>query len=90
MIRHWFVATLALTMFAVGACAEPPAPAQPPEAISDKGTPFGDLLVPKLAANVTDGAIGVPVHSPVTISAEQGVLGMVNLVNDEGRPVAGE
>ena len=29
--------------------------------ITDKGTPFGDLLVPKLTATVTDKAVGVAV-----------------------------
>lgn len=32
-------------------------PAQP-EVITDKGTPFGDLLVPKLTSSVEDGAVG--------------------------------
>lgn len=42
----------------VGACGGSTPPQQPP-AIVDKGTPFGDLLVPKVQASVTDGAIGV-------------------------------
>lgn len=41
--------------------------------ITDKGTPFGDLLVPKLTASVQDGAVGVSVDSPVTVSADYGV-----------------
>ena len=58
--------------------------------ITDKGTPFGDLLVPKLQASVSDGSIGVPVEWPVTVSAGDGVLGAVSVVNAEGTPVAGQ
>ena len=73
----------------VGACGGS-TPPQQPQAIVDKGTPFGDLLVPKVQASVTDGAIGVPVESPVTVTADAGVLGAVTLVNEQGRVVAGE
>ena len=85
---------LAITMvpavvFGLSACNSNPAP--PPVAvILDKGTPFGDLLVPKLKASVTDGAVGVTVEAPVTVSAEDGVLGPVSLVNADGNPVAGQ
>ena len=89
MGRRWFALAVALVALTLGACSTPTPAAPPPEAITDKGTPFGDLLVPRLAANVSDGAIGVPVHSPVEIRAEQGVLGMVSLVNDAGRTVMG-
>lgn len=61
-----------------------------PQVISDKGTPFGDLLVPKLTSSVTDGAVGVAVDSPVTIGAEGGVLGSVTMVNEDGDPVSGK
>ena len=60
-----------------------------PQVITDKGTPFGDLLVPKLTASVTDGAVGVSVDSPVTVSAEDGVLGAVTMADEDGAPVAG-
>jgi lipoprotein-anchoring transpeptidase ErfK/SrfK len=72
----------------LSACSTNSAPL-PPQVITDKGTPFGDLLVPKLTASVTDGAVGVSVDSPVTVSAEDGVLGAVTMVNEEGQPVAG-
>ncbi|MCP9276517.1 L,D-transpeptidase [Mycolicibacterium arenosum] len=62
----------------------------PDAAIVDKGTPYGDLLVPSLRASVTEGDVGVSVDSPVTVSAAAGVLGAVTLVNEEGRVVAGE
>ena len=45
------------------ACSGNPAPPQP-QVINDKGTPFGDLLVPKLTASVKDGAVGVSVDRP--------------------------
>ena len=61
-----------------------------PQVIADKGTPFGDLLVPKLTSSVTDGAVGVPVGVPVTVGAEDGVLGAVTMVNEAGTPVDGE
>ena len=58
--------------------------------ISEKGDPFSNLLVPKLQASVTDGAVGVEVDSPVTVSAGDGVLGAVSMINEEGEPVAGQ
>lgn len=60
------------------------------QVISDKGTPFGDLLVPKLTSSVTDGAVGIAVDSPVTVGAEGGVLGSVTMVNEDGDPVSGK
>ena len=71
--------------------ASAPATARParrrsPQTITDKGTPFGDLLVPKLTASVTDGAVGVTVDAPVTVSAEDGVLGAVTMTDDDGAP----
>ena len=74
----------------LSSCSSNSAPPQP-QVITDKGTPFGDLLVPKLTASVKDGAVGVTVDQPVTVGAEDGVLGAVTMVNDdEGTPVAGE
>jgi lipoprotein-anchoring transpeptidase ErfK/SrfK len=78
-------------IFGVSACDSQPATPPPPQTITDKGTPFGDLLVPKLTASVTDGAVGVTVDAPVTVSAEDGVLGAVSMIDeDEGTTVAGE
>ena len=79
------VAGLVLTL---NSCQSPTPPQ--PQAIVEKGTPYGDLLVPRLQTSVTDRAVGVPVESPVTISAEAGVLGAVTLVNDQGRVVKSE
>ena len=38
--------------------------------LADKGTPYADLLVPKLTASVTDGAVGVAVDAPVTVTVQ--------------------
>jgi lipoprotein-anchoring transpeptidase ErfK/SrfK len=78
------VAAIALT-----ACQTSPA-AAPTDSIADKGDPFSDLLVPRLQSSVTDGAVGVRVDSPVSVDAGDGVLGDVKMVNDAGRPVAGQ
>ncbi len=76
-------------VFGLSACGGNSAPPQP-QVITDKGTPFGDLLVPKLTASVKDGAVGVTVDQPVTVTAGDGVLGAVTMINDdEGTPVAG-
>jgi lipoprotein-anchoring transpeptidase ErfK/SrfK len=84
------IAVVPALVFGVSACGGNSAPPQP-QVINDKGTPFGDLLVPKLTASVKDGAVGVTVDQPVTVGAEDGVLGAVSMVNDdEGTPVAGE
>jgi len=88
--RAWLlaVALVPAIAFSLSACNSHPVPPQP-QVITDKGTPFGDLLVPKLTASVKDGAVGVSVESPVTVSAEDGVLGAVSMVNADGEPVAG-
>jgi lipoprotein-anchoring transpeptidase ErfK/SrfK len=62
----------------------------PVKGIADKGTPFADLLVPKLTASVTDGAVGVAVGTPVTVAAGDGVLASVTVANEEGKSVSGE
>ncbi|CAM3274189.1 L,D-transpeptidase [Mycobacterium frederiksbergense] len=80
--------TLMALVLGLSACSSPQGTpeAQPIE----KGTPYSDLLVPKLQASVTDGDIGVTIEEPVTVSVEAGVLGEVTLVNAQGRVVAGE
>jgi lipoprotein-anchoring transpeptidase ErfK/SrfK len=89
--RVWVVAAALVPAIVLGlsGCSSNSAPPQP-QVITDKGTPFGDLLVPKLTASVTDGAVGVSVESPVTVTAGDGVLGAVTMVNEEGTPVAGQ
>jgi lipoprotein-anchoring transpeptidase ErfK/SrfK len=80
------VSAVALTLSACSSNAAPPAP----QVITDKADPFSNLLVPKLQASVTDGAVGVEVDSPVTVSAGDGVLGAVSMINEEGEPIAGQ
>jgi lipoprotein-anchoring transpeptidase ErfK/SrfK len=80
---------LAAVALALSACSSNTAPS-PPQVIADKGDPYSDLLVPRLQSSVSDGAVGVPVDSPVTVTAGDGVLGPVTMVNEEGNPVAGK
>lgn len=90
-VKTWSTA-LAVGLIAVitlSACSTQQAP-EHPKTIADKGTPFGDLLVPKLTASVTNGAVGVTVDEPVTVSTEGGVLGPVSLVDEDGVAVPGE
>ncbi len=89
--RFWSVALAvlpALVLAASGCNSNTPPPA--PKVITDKGTPYADLLVPKLQASVTDGAVGVAVDQPVTVTAEDGVLGAVSMVRPDGEPVEGK
>ncbi len=72
-----------------GCSSNDPAPAPPVKVIADKGTPYGDLLVPQLTVSVKDGAVDVPLDRPVTVSATGGVLGSVTMVNESGKQVAG-
>ena len=89
--RQWLAALMVpLAVFGAGACSSGGSGTPPPKAIMDKASPFGDLLVPKLSASVTDGAVGVAVDSPVTVSAEDGVLASVEMVNENGGSVDGQ
>ncbi|MBU3686194.1 MAG: hypothetical protein EBU54_07490 [Mycobacteriaceae bacterium] len=58
--------------------------------LADKGTPYGDLLVPKLSASVQDGAVGVPVDKPITVTAQGGVLGKISVVDEAGEALPGK
>ncbi|WP_197374971.1 L,D-transpeptidase [Mycolicibacterium baixiangningiae] len=89
--RAWWAGMVVVPAVVLGltSCSSGSEP-ETPQVISDKGTPFGDLLVPKLTSSVTDGAVGVAVDSPVTIGAEGGVLGSVTMVNEDGDAVAGK
>ncbi|ASW89725.1 L,D-transpeptidase [Mycobacterium marseillense] len=87
--RLWLAAAIAaIAVFAV-ACGGNHA-AAPAKVIFDKGTPFADLLVPKLTSSVTDGAVGVTVDAPVTVSVADGVLASVTIVNENGRSISGK
>ncbi|UXA11862.1 L,D-transpeptidase family protein [Mycobacterium sp. SMC-8] len=89
--RSWLTAAVLIPAIVLGlsGCG---GDAEAPQAqvITDKGTPFGDLLIPKLTASVQDGAVGVSVDSPVTVTAEDGVLGSVTMVNENGKTVEGQ
>ena len=90
MCRRWLaVLMVPLAVFGAGACSGGGG-TPPPKAIMDKASPFNDLLVPKLSTSVTDGAVGVAVDSPVTVSADNGVLASVEMVNENGATVDGQ
>ncbi|MEV0674589.1 Ig-like domain-containing protein [Mycobacterium sp. NPDC050441] len=89
VFRRAVVAMVPAMMLGLTACGGED-PQGPPPVITDKGTPYGDLLVPRVNASVTDGAVGVTVDAPVTVSAENGVLGGVTMTNEEGVSVAGK
>lgn len=57
--------------------------------ITEKGTPYSDLLLPKLTSSVQDGAVGIAVDQPVIVTVESGVLGSVTMTNQNGATVAG-
>lgn len=88
VFRRAVVAMVPAMMLGLTACGGEDAQGPPP-VITDKGTPYGDLLVPRVNASVTDGAVGVTVDAPVTVSAENGVLGGVTMTNEEGASIAG-
>jgi lipoprotein-anchoring transpeptidase ErfK/SrfK len=89
ILRAWLLAVLIIPLLLLAsACSEPPAP-HVNTVIADKGTPFSDLLVPKLMASVKDGAVDVSVDQPVTVTAQGGVLGSVTMVNQAGSQVDG-
>ncbi|WP_445166164.1 L,D-transpeptidase [Mycolicibacterium sp. Dal123E01] len=77
-------------LIGLGACSSEPAGPAPVKVIADKGTPYGDLLVPQLTMSVKDGAVDVPLDRPVTVSATSGVLGSVTMVNEAGNQVQGK
>ncbi len=88
--RQWVAALMVpLAVFGSGACSGGGG-TPPPKAIMDKATPFSDLLVPKISASVTDGAVGVAVDSPVTVSADDGVVASVEIVNENGHSLSGQ
>ena len=78
---------LLVAVLGLSGCGSSPAPVQ---VLADKGTPYSDLLVPKVTASVQDGAIGVPVENPVTVTTQGGVLGSVSLVDAEGESMPGQ
>ncbi len=89
-LRSWSAVMTALAVvLGLSACSSDSG-SQQPKVIFDKASPYSDLLVPKLSASVTDGAVGVAVDAPVTVTAEDGVLAAVSLVNENGKSVSGQ
>jgi lipoprotein-anchoring transpeptidase ErfK/SrfK len=87
--QSWLAA--AFVVFAViGVACSSSHSAAPAKVIFDKGTPFADLLVPKLTSSVSDGTVGVTVDAPVTVNVADGVLAAVTMVNDNGRTITGQ
>ncbi len=89
----WRVAVVVLAALALllSACdSSSTAPPPPPQEITAKGDPYSNMLMPKLQASATDGAVGVEVASPVTVTAAGGVLGSVSLIGEDGTSVAGQ
>ncbi|CAJ1499990.1 L,D-transpeptidase [[Mycobacterium] burgundiense] len=89
--RSWLAVLLLIpaVILGVSACGATTDSASE-QRIADKGTPFGDLLVPRVTASFSDGAVGVPVDKPVTITASAGVLDSVVMTNESGTVVAGK
>ena len=87
--RAWLIALLMIPALVLGisGCSQRDSG---PKVLAEKGTPFSDLLVPKLTASVQNEAVGVPVDQPVKISVQGGVLSAVSMVDDEGEKVSGE
>lgn len=87
-VRSGLAALLIVPMvFGAGACSSGPEQAK---VLSDKGTPFVDLLVPNITTSVGNGAVGVPVDEPVSLTAEGGVLGSVVMLDEAGEEVPGD
>ncbi|MGN6338251.1 L,D-transpeptidase [Mycobacterium sp.] len=87
--RSWLVAAIIPIAVFSAACDGTQAAPQA-KVIFDKGTPLADLLVPKLTASVSDGAVGVTVDAPVTVSVADGVLASVTMVNENGKSIMGQ
>lgn len=87
--RSWFALLLVgiATAAGVSGCGHRQSEHQ---VLADKGTPYSDLLVPKLTATVKDGEVGVAVDKPVKLTVQGGVLDSVAVVDDEGDAVAGD
>lgn len=87
--RSWLVLLLLIPALLLGLSACGSRDGEP-KVLSGKGTPYGDLLVPKLNASVPDGTVGVPVDQPITLTVQGGVLGPVSITDDDGDDVAGQ
>ena len=88
-LRAWLALLLVLpaVLLGVSACGSRDSG---PKVLVDKGTPYGDLLVPKLTGSVKNEAVGVPVDQPITLTVQGGVFGSVSMTDDDGEAVKGE
>jgi lipoprotein-anchoring transpeptidase ErfK/SrfK len=90
-LARWPLVAMMSVALVLTACTSTTSSTSPPaQVISEKGDPFTDLLTPRLTTSATDGAVGVEVDSPVTVSASEGVLGPVRLTTEDGGLVAGQ
>jgi len=87
-VRSWLIALLLIPamLLATSACGRQDSG---PKVLAGKGTPYSDLLVPKLTASVQNEAVGVAVDQPVTLNVQGGVLGSVSMVDDKGEELPG-
>jgi len=89
-LRAWLAVFIVAPTALLGVSACGTRGASQPAVLADKGSPYSDLLVPKLTATVQNGAVGVPVDQPVTVTVQGGVLGMVAMVDEAGESVPGD
>lgn len=87
LLATFCVVLLAALTAALSGCTRSNSGAQ---VLPDKGIPYINQLVPKITASVTDGAVGVAVDEPVTVTAQGGVLGSVALTDEAGESVPGQ
>lgn len=81
------VLLLAVSVTTVSGCSRSSSGSQ---VLADKGTPYVNQLVPKISASVSDGAVGVAVDKPVTVTVQGGVLGSVALTDEAGEELPGQ
>ena len=89
-LRRWVSVLLVAPTVLFGSSACGTRGASDPAVLADKGSPYSDLLVPQMTTTVRDGAVGVAVDQPITVTVQGGVLGSVAMVDETGESVPGE